>query len=41
MNQIHALLVTAPEQIRATYRNLGSANSLPHSLNHGSSRIRH
>ncbi|QZS52551.1 IS110 family transposase [Rhodococcus opacus] len=24
MNQIHALLVTAPEQIRATYRHLGS-----------------
>ncbi|MFC9768493.1 IS110 family transposase [Rhodococcus jostii] len=24
MNQIHALLVTAPEQIRATYRNLGN-----------------
>ncbi|RZL84408.1 MAG: hypothetical protein EOP32_03770 [Rhodococcus sp. (in: high G+C Gram-positive bacteria)] len=24
MNQTHALLVTAPEQIRATYRNIGS-----------------
>ncbi|WP_252190877.1 hypothetical protein [Rhodococcus sp. 4CII] len=24
MNQIHALLVTAPDQIRTTYRNLGS-----------------